>query len=514
MEYAKLYKEPSRWRRYSLAVAAVAGAVLIHVPFHPLLAGRLSFLLFALAVMLSGWYGGLDSGLLSTGLSIVAWGLLLLEPTHWLRLRYATDYVRRDIAQLVLFVPVAVGVSLLAESLHRDHRRLRAAAVAKDHFLATLSHELRTPLAPAVLVLSASQDRPDLPAGLREDLALAQSSIEIETRLIEDLLDVTRISQGKLILKRQVADAHDCMRRAVEVCRSALEAKGLQLEVDLGAPASGVDGDPVRLQQVFWNLLTNAIKFTPKGGTIGIRSYNTAAENANGAANALAVEVRDSGIGIEPEEQRRIFAPFQQADRSIARRFGGLGLGLAICRSLVELHGGTISVSSAGRNQGSVFTVVLPSVALPAVTSSHPVRAPQAVRPRVPADNHNLRILLVEDSADTRRILSRLLSGVGYQVRAAASVGEGLAAARAEPFDLLVSDLGLPDGSGYDLMRQIKQSYGLKGIAMSGYGMDEDIAASKAAGFSEHLTKPVDLHRLNEAIAHVVREASLGSASR
>ena len=513
MRTARRSHEPSRWQRYGVAVGATAIAVVFHLPFHPLLAGKLSFLLFALAVMVSGWYGGLEGGLVCAALGITAWGTLLWDPRYALRFRHGNDYLQADLAQLALFLPVSIGISLLAEALHRDRQRLREASAAKDRFLATLSHELRTPLTPAILALSASQGRADLPPGLAQDLELARAGIEMETRLIDDLLDVTRIGHGKLVLKQEAMDAHLCLRHAVEICHAGVEAKRLRLELDLRATSTVVNADPTRLQQVFWNLLNNATKFTPEGGTITVRTYNRGGAQedpvlakAAGPPRALVIEVRDTGIGMEPSESRSIFAPFRQADGTIARRFGGLGLGLAICKSLVEMHGGAISASSLGRNQGAVFTVTLPTVDLAARSV---VASPDLGPDERPlSDGHKLRILLVEDHADTRRLLSRLLRGAGHWVRTAGSVGEGLAAADAERFDLLVSDLGLPDGSGCDLVRQLKRQYGLIGIALSGYGMDEDVVASKAAGFVEHLIKPVSFRRLSEVIDRLAAAAA------
>ena len=250
------------------------------------------------------------------------------------------------------------------------------ANLAKDHFLAVLSHELRTPLTPVVMGISMLQDRPDLDAKVREMLEMVRRNVEMEARLIDDLLDVSRIARGKIELTRSPVELCTVIHRAVEVCRPDIEARGLHFGVDLGPTAPyWIEADVSRLQQVFWNLLKNAIKFTPHGGCVGIRCRPN--------EEHVVVEVNDSGIGIEPEALPRIFNAFEQAERSITRQFGGLGLGLAISKALVELHGGRIEVHSNGRDKGATFRVRLPLTA-PAGQPKHPGRPSPAVRPSAP----------------------------------------------------------------------------------------------------------------------------------
>lgn len=364
---------------------------------------------------------------------------------------------------------------------------------AKDHFLAVLSHELRTPLTPVVLGISMLQQRSDLDPATQQTLEMIRRNVEMEARLIDDLLDVARIARGKLELSRSPVELSTVIQRAVEVCLPDIEARRLGFGVSVGADAPyWLEADVPRLQQVFWNLLKNAIKFTPHGGSIGVRCRREAAE--------AVVEVHDSGIGIDAASLLRVFNAFEQADRAITQQFGGLGLGLAISKALVELHGGTISAHSAGRNQGATFCVRLPLTAAPqrpqaAAVSPLPAHA---VRP--------LRILLVEDHGLTAELMGMLLTAEGHVIEAAGDVATGLELAKQRRFDLLISDLGLPDGSGHDLLRELRsQGLRLPAIAMSGYGQEDDIQRSYGAGFTAHLTKPASPEGLVEAIALAVR---------
>jgi PAS domain S-box-containing protein len=352
---------------------------------------------------------------------------------------------------------------------------------AKDRFLATLSHELRTPLTPVLATISYVEMRPDLPAGLRQDLDSIRRNVELEARLIDDLLDVTRIGQGKLELHREVLDIHAALRAALEVCQGEVETKKLKVSLELWAEVHHVWADPARMQQVFWNLIKNAVKFTPAAGRLSFRS-------ADVGAGRMAIEVADTGMGIEPEALSRIFDAFEQGDRSVTRRHGGLGLGLAIAKMLVDLHAGALTVTSGGRSGGSVFRVELETVATPEDRDQPPAPAAGA------AGLYN--VLLVDDNAETLRTIANMLRSSGLDVRTATSVESALAVLGGERFDLLVSDIGLPDGSGLDIMRHGRDHLGLRGIAFSGYATDQDVRASKEAGFAHHLAKPSGLGRL------------------
>lgn len=380
-------------------------------------------------------------------------------------------------------------------SAERAKSMAEEATLAKDHFLAVLSHELRTPLTPVQMGVSMLQGRPDLDDQMRETLEMVRRNVEMEARLIDDLLDVTRISRGKIELNRSPVELCTVIQRAVEVCQPDIEARGLHFGVDLGAAAPyWVNADVARLQQVLWNLLKNAIKFTPHGGCVGIR--------CRPHDGHVVVEVNDSGIGIERESLSRIFLAFEQAERSITRQFGGLGLGLAISKAMVELHGGSIEAHSEGRDKGATFRIQLP-LSPPVSRAEGPVATAPSKRASRP-----LRILLVEDHGVTSKMMRWVLTEDGHDVMTAGDVATALELAEQHAFDLLVSDLGLPDGSGHDLMRQLRRRrHELPAIALSGYGQEEDIRHSRDAGFATHLTKPASRERLLEAVAAVTAAA-------
>ncbi|MFL6234437.1 MAG: ATP-binding protein [Thermoanaerobaculia bacterium] len=388
--------------------------------------------------------------------------------------------------------------------MDRARREAEAANQAKDHFLATLSHELRTPLTPVLAVVSGLQENAQVPADVRPQLAMIRRNVELEARLIDDMLDLTRIARGKLELRCEVADLRQVVDHALQTARADLFDKGLRLSLDLAEVDYGVWADTPRLTQVFWNLFSNSVKFTPPGGAIAVR----ACREEGPAGPALMVEVEDTGIGIEPEVLSGIFDAFQQGELAITRRFGGLGLGLAISKAIVELHGGSLTAASAGRGRGAKFSVRLPVGDLPAsreAERSGPLR--EAPAPRPSPEVPPLHILLVEDHADTAEAMADLLREMGHQVTVAGSVAGGLAAAEGQAgrIDLVLSDLGLPDGTGLDLMAELHGRYGVKGIALSGYGMEEDVRKSLEAGFNRHLTKPVNLRALQTAIQDAAR---------
>jgi two-component system, chemotaxis family, CheB/CheR fusion protein len=366
---------------------------------------------------------------------------------------------------------------------------------AKDRFLATLSHELRTPLTPVLALISALEGSDRLPDGLQREITMVRRNVELEARLIDDLLDLTRVSSGKLQLDRQDVDLREVIEHAVQTCSEELATGRRNVVIELADEDHHIWGDAPRLTQVFWNLLNNAVKFTPEGATISVRSQRE-------SPTRFAVEVTDTGVGIDPEVLPRIFDAFEQGEASVTRRFGGLGLGLAISRTIVELHGGSISVCSEGKERGTTFSVHLP-VGPRRIESGEPASV------EAPAAEHaplRLRILLVEDHSDTASALADLLRVQGHLVRVAGTVAQALALAEKGDLDLVVSDLGLPDGSGQDLMRKLSQRFHLRGIALSGYGMEDDVRRSREAGFEQHLTKPVNLQALEAAIQQVASQ--------
>jgi two-component system CheB/CheR fusion protein len=371
------------------------------------------------------------------------------------------------------------------------------ANAAKDHFLAVLSHELRTPLTPVLAAASELVSRGDLPEDVRADLAMIRRNVELEGRLMDDLLDLTRVSRGKLELNFAPIDVHDKVRRVVEMVAAEADGKQVTLDLDFDARHSHVSGDSARVQQILWNLLKNAVKFTPPGGTVSVTTANLPGGDGE-PAGRLRVMVVDTGIGINAELLPKVFDAFEQGGVRVTRQFGGLGLGLAISKVLVDLHGGTISATSPGRDRGATFVVEFPTV--PAA------EAPAADRIG-PTQNGKLRVLLVEDHVDTAKMMKRLLRSRGMSVKTADTVSAGLRTALADEFDVIVSDLGLPDGSGHDLLRQARAA-GVEtpAIVLSGFGSDKDREQSAAAGFVEHLTKPIDFDLLAKTIRRVWAE--------
>jgi signal transduction histidine kinase/ActR/RegA family two-component response regulator len=364
-----------------------------------------------------------------------------------------------------------------------------AANRAKDQFLGVLSHELRSPLTPVLAVVSyLTKQSSKLPGELRNEIEMIRRNVELEARLIDDLLDVTRISNGKLELALEVTDAHLAIRDAFDMCAQDIRAKNLDIEWNLEATEHWIMADPVRLQQVCWNILNNAVKFTPSGGSIVIRSGNE-------ESGILVLEIEDTGIGIEPEALSHIFDAFEQGQRSITRQFGGLGLGLAISKSLVDAHGGLLEASSAGKNAGTTFKIRLDTVAQ---DEGMPVLNPNSL-----PKTTKLRILVVDDHEDTRRVLARLLKAKGHEVLTAIDVTSGMEAATRENVDVLLSDIGLPDGTGYELIGRAKALQSFVGIAISGFGTAEDIRRATEAGFAHHLLKPVNFEHLEAILARV-----------
>lgn len=363
-----------------------------------------------------------------------------------------------------------------------------AASRAKDDFLAALSHELRTPLNPVLLMAVEAERNPDLPASVRADFAAIRRNIELEARLIDDLLDLTRITRGKLRLERQALNVHELLRACVGFVQPEIEAHGLRLTLALDAAEHWVEADHVRLQQVFWNVLRNAVKFSLAGGDVIVRTANR--------DNQLRVEISDTGIGIAAADLPKIFDAFQQGREGNA--FGGLGLGLAITRALVEQHGGRIVAESAGRGLGATFRFEFP---LAKQSPPRPAAGAGSVGGGTPGQQTSRRILLVEDHEDTRETLSRLLVRRGHQVSPAGTIRAARALAASGEFDVMISDLGLPDGEGTELLTVFANT-GRKpvSIAMTGFGMEEDIRRTLAAGFVAHLTKPINIADLDRLL--------------
>lgn len=401
--------------------------------------------------------------------------------------------VARDITLQKQFQKEIEDAKIAAEQakISAEHAKEAAetASRAKDHFLSVLSHELRTPLTPALAAISLIEQDPATSPQLGEQLCMIRRNIETQARLVDDLLDLTRIARGKIQLHFEVVDAHAVLRNVVSMFQQQIDDKGLTVAISLRAKRFHIWADPGRFQQMLLNLLSNAVKFTPEDGTITVRTTN---ENGT-----IKIEIVDTGAGIEPDVMPRLFQPFEQGEQTITRQFGGLGLGLSIVKSLVELHKASISATSDGKDQGATFTLRVESV----TPSQQP--GPPAGADSSKGMAH--RVLLVEDHDDTRIVLTRLLSSFGCIVTATASVKEAMEAAEHQTFDLLLSDIGLPDGSGMDVMKYMAAKFKTKGIALSGFGQDEDLRRSHEAGFATHLTKPVNFKTLQDVIRNVAK---------
>jgi PAS domain S-box-containing protein len=377
-----------------------------------------------------------------------------------------------------------------AQKLEASLEREKAANRAKDDFLAALSHELRTPLNPVLLLASDGVRNVDFAPQARMDFDTIRKNIELEARLIDDMLDLTRITRGKLTLDAKPVDIHVALHDATGTVRADVDSKKIELDLKLNVKRPIVCGDAVRLRQIFWNVLKNAVKFTPEGGRIAVETRSLPGDK-------LVISIVDTGIGMEAKELERVFGAFAQG----THHFGGLGLGLAISRALVELHAGSIHAESAGKGKGATFSIELPvATDLKQCDPPNVSVPPPETRPAKKLPARDIRILLVEDHEPTRESLTHLLSRRNYKVTPVGSLAEARSVAGKKKFNLLISDIGLPDGNGCDLMEEMRKNSHLKGIALTGYGMEQDVSRSYAAGFVAHLTKPVRMESLDDAL--------------
>jgi signal transduction histidine kinase/PAS domain-containing protein/ActR/RegA family two-component response regulator len=393
------------------------------------------------------------------------------------------------------------------EELLESERYARAeaerASQMKDEFLATLSHELRTPLSAILGWSQILRLRTPKPEDLRSGLEAIERNARIQTQLIEDLLDMSRIISGKVQLDVQPIDIMSFVEAAIETVRPAAEAKGIRLQKLLDPQAGPVSGDPNRLQQVVWNLLSNAIKFTPKDGKVQVLL-----ERVN---SHIEISVADTGMGIEREFIDHVFVRFRQQDASTTRRYGGLGLGLAIVKHLVELHGGSVRVQSAGQGKGATFSVHLPLAVVhrsSAEARFHPT-TPKGPAPDLKiVDLKGIKVLVVDDLSDARNLVARVLTDCNAQVLTAGSAEEALRLVESERPDVLVSDIGMPDVDGYELLRRVRALGGDRGgkvpaIALTAFARSEDRTRALRAGFLVHVSKPVEPSELIATVASV-----------
>lgn len=369
-----------------------------------------------------------------------------------------------------------------------------AAIRAKDQLLATVSHELRTPLTPVLAGLDLLDNESTISSGAQECLKMIRGNIEMEARLVNDLLDLSRIQQAKLELRCDTTEIHGLLRLVLSFFEHEVKAEGLDLRLDLQAREHILFADPGRLQQVFWNLVSNAVKYTSRGGRITVQSYNE--------PGLLKIAVTDTGIGITPEVMSRLFNAFEQGEQTLTRRYSGLGLGLSISKALIEMHGGQLTAESDGSGKGSTFTVTLPLAGTDGAGTA--MLSPPSAKPPY----RGCRLLLVEDNPDIQKVLSRLLERSGHTVKTASSVHEALEATQSDHYDLLVSDIGLPDASGWELLRELRKTQTVPAIAISGFGTPEDQEKSREAGFSRHLVKPINYQVLRDAIEQVSKASN------
>src|ERR1043166_1463970 len=393
-----------------------------------------------------------------------------------------------------------------AAEKERLYREARESSRLKDEFLATVSHELRTPLT-AILgwahMLRTGQYSGDSALKAFETI---ERNARAQSQLIDDLLDVSRIVTGKLRIDVRPLDPNSFIEAAIEAVRPAAEAKGVRLQKIMDTGTVSVSGDPVRLQQVVWNLLSNAGKFTRRGGKVQVRM-----ERVN---SHVEIAVSDTGAGISPEFLPHVFDRFRQADMGTTRRYGGMGLGLAIVRHLVELHGGSVRAESAGEGQGSTFTVLLPVAPVYQATVEGE-RVHPAARDTMPSFDcaerlDGLRVLVVDDEPDTRELLKVGLEQCGAEVKAVGSAAEALAAISGGAPDLLISDIGMPEEDGYELIRRVRELPAEGGgkmpaIALTAYARTEDRLQALRAGYEMHVPKPVEMAELVTVAASLAR---------
>jgi PAS domain S-box-containing protein len=365
---------------------------------------------------------------------------------------------------------------------------LAEATRAKDDFLAVLSHELRTPLTPVLMAVTDLLDDRQTCRSFRPKLKMIRDNVRLEARLIEDLLDLSRIARGQMDYRFEIVNVHSLIGRVVEICQDQIAGKKHYVAIESAAVEHHVRGDPARLQQVLWNLLINAVKYTPEGGRIDIRTFSY-------GPGHLAIEIADNGIGFQPDLIPHLFDAFERGHGADAFHTRGLGLGLTISRSIMEAHGGTLQAASDGRDRGATFRLEL-------ATATDPGGSDEVLATPPSPPGQGLRVLLADDDAATVETAAAVLRRQGHAVTTATSLSRALSLS-SEEFDVVVSDLDLGDGSGLELMRQVRSRGDTPGIALSGYATEEDVRQSLAAGFAVHLAKPITFEMLGSAIRQV-----------
>jgi signal transduction histidine kinase/CheY-like chemotaxis protein len=393
----------------------------------------------------------------------------------------------------------------LIDSERAARKTAEQASRLKDEFLATLSHELRTPLNAILGWSQILRRRKRDDTELNEGLSVIERNSRAQAQLIEDLLDMSRIISGKIRIDVQQIDLGEIISAAIEAVRPAAEAKEIQLLKSLNASVGPMRGDPARLQQVIWNLLSNAIKFTPRGGkvTVSLERINNHAE----------ITVSDTGIGMKPEFLPYVFERFRQADATTTRQHGGLGLGMAIVKNLVELHGGKVRAKSAGEGHGATFTIELPLTIVFASQENRPRQLPGRAEPRNVPEVFcesdallGISVLVVDDDEDARELVCRVLQECKAKVTIAGSAAEAVEVVKRERPMVLVSDIGMPDEDGYDLIRRVRllpdtQGGNTPAAALTAFARSEDRTRALRAGYQSHVAKPVEPTELVAVVA-------------
>jgi signal transduction histidine kinase/AmiR/NasT family two-component response regulator len=511
--------QPSKLLRYFVAIASTAVVFTVRFLLKATLGEVAPLLLFTLSVMVSAWYGGLGPGLLATALGALLGDYFFIEPFYSFYSKIFSEQIEAG-----LFLVIGVSISMLSQArlslLAKRHqllaseqdasraaedarRRAEDASRLKDEFLCTVSHELRTPLTAingwALMLRAGHLDAAQSERALETIVRSARS----QNQLIDDLLDVSRIVTGKMRLNIAPLKLGSVIGAAVENVRLVAEAKGIRLSAHLDQAADAMSGDAERLQQVVLNLLSNAVKFAPNGGRVEVRLER--------ADSQFEIIVTDNGQGIKPEFLPYVFERFRQEDAGANRQRGGLGLGLAIVRHIVELHGGTVRVASEGPGKGATFTVALPITSVRDVSSgeSRDDAAGGRLEPENPPPLVGVRALFVDDEADARELITMMLARGGAEVRTAVSAAEALVACEEWRPDVLIADIGMPGEDGYTLMKELRAREKARGghipaIALTAYTRREDRLNALAVGYEYHVPKPVEPAELMVVVASVI----------
>ena len=511
-------REHSRWLLFDSAASPFlridSGGRAFHAAIVPLRGERWLYGVFSPEdAILAAVQQQARRNLLLAGLTALAAAAAAFLAARWVtgakeaELRAYADRLEQRVAEQTAALRASEeDLRVLYEREQEARRRAEEANRLKDEFLSTVSHELRTPLN-AILGWTWLLGSGKLDAeGSHRARATIERNARAQGQIIEDLLDVSRIITGKLRLQTEPVDLVQVVEAALESIRPAADAKEIRIARHFDAAAARIPGDPQRLQQVVWNLLSNAVKFTPRGGSMEV--------HVGRRDSHVELRVSDTGMGIRPDFLDHVFDRFRQADSSSTRTHGGLGLGLAIVRHLVELHGGTAAAQSEGEGRGATFIVSLPIPALaPAATASEPPPSPaDGTKPETPPDLLGLRVLLVDDDPETRRMLPLMLEQFGAEVTAAASAAEALAILQRMPMDVMIADIGMPEENGYSLIGKVRALDGelgsLPALALTAYAAEADRQQALAAGFHLHLAKPAEAAHLVSAVALLARGRS------